>query len=150
MQLYVLNPDPKTCADLLYKKSPKIARAQLKEGMQMIAANPLAKSPVKVNGEPYSDYWKRHPVTKWVLSEPDKFWWTVDFLHHLSLHEPLHGCTISLHGWLSVNGYVSWESVPQFRYFGSTLVPGRTVYEKYRNYLKMKLENTNLSTAEKE
>lgn len=109
IELHVLHPDPKTCALILYDRSPKRARAQLIEGLQMLAANAAMVPPIKMNGEYYSDYWKRHPITKWVIARPDNFWWTVDFLYYLGLHQPGHAGTSSIKDWLDTNGFVRWD-----------------------------------------
>lgn len=139
MQVYVLNPDPKESAKILWERSPKRARSQLKEGLQMIAAHPSYEPPLRADVQPYSRYWMRHRQTKWVIENHDNFWWTVEFLHEISKFVPDHACTESLNGWLKENGLQSFKKLPEFKYFGSWDAPGRSVYEKYLSYLREKI-----------
>jgi hypothetical protein len=138
MQLYVLSPAPEEAARLLQEMSPKRAFAQFKEGMQMLAAHPDYPKPLTKEGERYKDYWKKHPVTKWVIGSQGNFSWTVSFMEALSTYYPQSALTKSLNQWkkgLHIGDY----DQAVFSYFGSWDVPGETVFEKYHEYLRDKL-----------
>ena len=106
----------------------------------MLAAHADYQPPKKKDGSPYSRYWGRHPVTKWIVSSPDNFGWTVDFLKALATEcFPGTAWESSLVRWLGEESPPSWQKLPEFQYFGTWEVEGGSVYEKYQNYINDKL-----------
>lgn len=109
----------------------------------MIACHPVygQKALIKKDGKPYSTYWIKHPVTKWVIAEDDNFWWTVEYMEALTLFFQNSALNKTLSEWRTFFPMHEWWHIPKFEYFGSWPSPGNSVYEKYQNYLKSKVSN---------